>query len=62
MFNSTTVHCTDEEGGLYLAILYEVLEYTWIWLFLRTLGIKPPRMQMDNCSITEEAHKKVNCN
>lgn len=56
MFDSTTVHCADEEGGLYQAILYEVLEYTWIWLFLRTLGIKPPRMQMDNCCITEEAH------
>lgn len=56
MVDSTTVHCEDEEDGLYQAILYAVLEYTWIWLFLRALGTKPSRIQMDNCSITEEAH------
>ena len=56
MVDSTTVHYADEESGLYQAILYEVLEFTWIWLYLRSLGTKSPKIQMDNCSITEETH------
>ena len=56
MVDSTTVHCADEGSGLYQAILYEVHEFTWIWLSLRSLGTKSPRIQMDNCSITEETH------
>ena len=38
MVDSTTVHCADEEDGLYQAILYEVLEHPLILISARWLG------------------------